>query len=176
MTAVPSPGQIPDIGHPWLDTLLESAFVWVTVLASIAGLYARYVHPKVKEVLTAVRAIREQTENSHASAPYPNLRDNIDANHAENLANHAELKAWMQRLEAQQETIAQAINQLQQDNHRQEQDLGGVRAEVREDRREHNRLAERVTHLEAGREPGYRRAPGFHRKTPTEEEDDALTF
>lgn len=168
-TAPPGQGQVPDVGHPWLDALIESAFLWFTVLVGAVGLYTRYVHPKAKELLTAVRAIREQTENSHASAPYPNLRDNIDANHAENLANHAELMAFMGRLEAR-------LARLEADNDRQEKDLGGVRAEVREDRREHNRLAERVAYLEAGREPGYRRAPGFHRKTPTEEEDDALTF
>lgn len=176
------PDQVPDVGLAWWDAFFESGLLWLGVLTLIVTALGRLLGAmaRMKAELAAIRkdtaATREQTENAHASAPYPNLRDNIDANHAENLANYADLKAWMQKLQAQQETIAQAINQIQQDNHRQEKDLGGVRAEVREDRREHNRLAERVTHLEAGREPGYRRDPGFHRKTPTEEDEDVLDF
>lgn len=167
-TAPPGQGQVPDIGHPFLDWAFEYFMLWALVALTLLGAWA-----KLKPHLVAIRkdtaATREQTENSHASAPYPNLRDNIDANHAENLANHAEVMAFMGRLEAR-------LARLEADNDRQEKDLGGIRTEVFEDRREHNRLAERVTHLEAGREPGYRRAPGFHRKTPTEEEDDALDF
>lgn len=160
-TAPPGQGQVPDVGHPFLDWAFEYFMLWGLVALTLLGLWA-----KLKPHLVAIRkdtaATREQTENSHASAPYPNLRDNIGA-------NHAELMEFMARLEAR-------LARLEAENDRQEKDLGGVRDDIREDRREHNRLAERVTHLEAGREPGYRRAPGFHRKTPTEEEDDALTF
>lgn len=154
---------------------MESGLLWLGALSIIVTALGRLLGAmaRMKAELVAIRkdtaATREQTENAHASAPYPNLRDNLDANHAENLANHAEVMAFMGRLEAR-------LARLEAENDRQEKDLGGVRAEVREDRREHNRLAERVTHLEAGREPGYRRAPGFHRKTPTEEEEDVLDF
>ena len=140
LTAPPTdPPLIPDghlldfsrTGIPWLDRLLDTAAVVVMVVMVVCAVgfiaWTRWIHPAISKLqATAEKAAkdaavtREHAENSHSDAPYPNLRDNIDANQAE---SRAAFQALMQASDQLREALAQ-----------QAKDIGGIRAELRADR------------------------------------------
>lgn len=118
-------------GIPWVDRVLDLATVGALVLAVICAVgfiaWMRWVKPALNQLqATAEKAAtdaavtREHAENSHADAPHPNLRDNIDANQAE---SRAAFQALMQASDQLREALAQ-----------QAKDIGGIRAELRADR------------------------------------------
>lgn len=146
-TAPPTdPPLIPDghyldfsrTGIPWVDRVLDFATVGALVLAVICAVgfiaWMRWVKPALAQLqATAEKAAkgaekaatdaavtRTHAENSHSDAPYPNLRDNIDANQAES------------RAASQQ--ILQSLDQLGDAIAQQAKDIGGIRAELRADR------------------------------------------
>lgn len=125
-------------GIPWLDRLLDTAAVVVLVVMVVCAVgfiaWTRWLHPAISKLqATAEKAAkgaekaatdaavtREHAENSHSDAPYPNLRDNIDANQAESRAAY--------------QAIMQASDQLREALAQQAKDIGGIRAELRADR------------------------------------------
>lgn len=139
-TSPPSdPPLIPDghyldfsrTGIPWVDRVLDLATVGALVLVVICAVgfiaWVRWIKPALTQLqATAEKAAtdaavtREHAENSHSDAPYPNLRDNIDANQAE---SRAAFQALMQASDQLREALAQ-----------QAKDIGGIRAELRADR------------------------------------------
>lgn len=146
-TAPPTdPPLIPDghyldfsrTGIPWVDRVLDLATVGSLVLVVVCTVgfiaWVRWVKPALTQLqATAEKAAkgaekaatdaavtREHAENSHSDAPYPNLRDNIDANQAES------------RAASQQ--ILQSLDQLREALAQQAKDIGGIRAELRADR------------------------------------------
>lgn len=128
-TPISPPGGLLPSGHEWdisktgigwLDWLIDLAAMAIMLASLLLPLYLGKVHPHIKKLWEDAAAIRRQTENSHADAPHPNLRDNIDANQAESRAAY---QAILQRLD--QMGAAQA---------QQAQDIGGIRAELRADR------------------------------------------
>lgn len=125
----PAPGGLLPSGHEWdisttgvywLDYLIDVIAIALALAGFFLPLYLTRVHPHIKKLREDAAAIRQQTENSHADAPHPNLRDNIDA-------NQAELRAAFQ-------TLTQASDQLREALAQQAKDIGGIRAELRADR------------------------------------------
>lgn len=128
-TPPPSPGGLLPSGHEWdfsttgvywLDYLIDVIAIALVLAGFFLPLYLTRVHPHIKKLREDAAAIRQQTENSHADAPHPNLRDNIDANQAE---SRAAFQALMQASDQLREALAQ-----------QAKDIGGIRAELRADR------------------------------------------
>ncbi|WP_237242554.1 hypothetical protein [Rothia nasimurium] len=128
-TPPPSPGGLLPSGHEWdfsttgvywLDYLIDVIAIALVLAGVFLPLYLTRVHPHIKKLREDAAAIRQQTENSHADAPHPNLRDNIDANQAE---SRAAFQALMQASDQLREALAQ-----------QAKDIGGIRAELRADR------------------------------------------
>ena len=135
----PAPGGLLPSGHEWdfsntgvywLDYLIDVIAIALVLAGFFLPLYLTRVHPHIKKLREDVEAIRQQTENSHADAPHPNLRDNIDANQAE---SRAAFQALMQASDQLREALAQ-----------QAQDIGDIRAEIRGDREAIRRLEEKV--------------------------------
>ncbi|HIY95465.1 MAG TPA: hypothetical protein H9821_07375 [Candidatus Rothia avicola] len=118
-------------GIPWLDRLLDTAAVIVLVVMVVCAVgfiaWTRWIHPAISKLqATAEKAAKDaavtrgHAENSHADAPHPNLRDNIDANQAENRAAF--------------QTLNQALDQMREALAQQALDIGGIRSELRADR------------------------------------------
>lgn len=121
----------PNTGIPWVDTtLLVLVIVCVTLFLLIAFFYKvawKPLQEMVDSVKRDTKVVREQTENSHSSAPNPNLRDNIDANHSE---------------------LLETLTLLHENQRSMTKDISGVREEIRADReamrRVENQLDEHI--------------------------------
>lgn len=109
-------------GVYWLDYLIDLVAIALVLAGFFLPLYLTRVHPHIKKLREDASAIRQQTENSHADAPHPNLRENIDANQREMRAGIAKalermdaLAEAITRLDAKQEIILQETKELRQD-------------------------------------------------------------
>lgn len=118
-------------GIPWLDRVIDMAAVVALVVMVVCAVgviaWTRLIHPAfsklqatAEKAATDAAVTREHAENSHADAPHPNLRDNIDANQAESRAAF--------------QAIIQRLDQLSEAHTQQAKDIGGIRAELRADR------------------------------------------
>lgn len=141
MTATPTPapngGFLPN-GHEWdisrtglplLDNTIDALVVAALLIAAGLTIWAKLILPQIKSLKASLAAVaedtaetRKQTSNDHQSAPYPNLRENIDANQREMRAGIAKalermdaLAEAITRLDAKQEIILQEAKELRQD-------------------------------------------------------------
>lgn len=107
----------PDTGVIWLDLALWVAVVVVLTFCFLIMIFHRLAFKPLKEMVKSIKedaaVTREQTENSHAGAPNPNLRDDIDAKHNqthEELANLAKMMARMEQAQARTDKELSRIN------------------------------------------------------------------
>lgn len=119
----------PDTGNPLVDAVLLAAVIIVVTVSLLVFFGWRFgINPIRKDLIMTRLELdqtrrearkakensaitREHTENKHADAPIPNLRDNIDANQAEVRAG---LAAAIQKLDG-----------IQRDNREMARDIGG---------------------------------------------------
>lgn len=116
----PGLGDFSSTGVGTIDFALDVLVVAGVIFGGLYGFYRVHLKPWLKKIADDSRTSAENTANSHASSPHPNLRDNIDANQAE---SRAAFQALMQASDHLREAIAQ-----------QAKDIGGIRAELRADR------------------------------------------
>lgn len=107
----------PDTGVIWLDLALWVAVVVVLTFCFLVMIFHRLAFKPLKEMVKSIKedaaVTREQTENSHAGAPNPNLRDDIDAKHNqthEELANLAKMMSRMVQAQARTDKELSRIN------------------------------------------------------------------
>lgn len=138
----------PDTGNAEFDAIAAIVLTLVLVVSAAIFIFYKVAWSPLWSMLKDVRAtqavtqedlkiaktnvmkavkdtavIREQTENSHASAPIPNLRDNIDANHGEIITTLIEIKTDFKEMR---------------------KDIGGLRQENREDREQMGQIGARL--------------------------------
>ena len=126
---------------PWVWLLGVAVFAAATVL--VAWLTNRPVRRQLGEVAKNARVAAEDarvarthTENEHADAEYPNLRDELTA------TREAAEKAVTASERAVELAEALAAGQKRHDS-----EIGGVRSDIRQDRRDTARVAERIDGL-----------------------------
>ncbi len=121
MTPMPSPylspepfgGFLPDgtsldfshTGVAWLDVLIDVLVTVTCVFGAVTAFYFKFLAPKFEEIRKNIKraaadaaVAREHTENSHANAPNPNLRDDLDAKHAKLHENFEAMSKMMQSI------------------------------------------------------------------------------
>lgn len=106
----------PDTGNPVFDFLANVAVVSLL----ICSIFISFVLIPIRKHLIA---IREQTENSHNDSPYPNLRDNIDANQAE---------------------VIKTLNLIKENQEKHNQELQNLRKEALQDREAISQVSKRL--------------------------------
>lgn len=121
----------PDTGLIWLDLALWVAVVVVLTFCFLIMIFHRLAFKPLKEMVKSIKedaaVTREQTENSHAGAPNPNLRDDLDAKHTqthEELANLARMMARMEHAQARTDKEISRINDTLMDDREATREVG----------------------------------------------------
>lgn len=153
MTSSPSdPPLIPDghlldfsrTGIPWLDRLLDTAAVIVLVVMVVCAVgfiaWTRWLHPAISKLqATAEKAAkdaavtREHTENSHANAENPNLRDDLDA-------KFKGVTEALGKLDTGQVHLATMLARVEEAQRRQDKELARIQEAQGDDREAVRRL------------------------------------
>lgn len=106
----------PDTGVPWLDLALWVAVVVVLTFCFLIMIFHRLAFKPLKEMVKSIKedaaVTREQTENAHAGAPNPNLRDDIDAKHNQTHKELANLAVMMSRMEHTQARTDKELSRI----------------------------------------------------------------
>lgn len=106
----------PDTGVPWLDLALWVAVVVVLTFCFLIMIFHRLAFKPLKEMVKSIKedaaVTREQTENAHAGAPNPNLRDDIDAKHNQTHKELANLAVMMSRMEHAQARTDKELSRI----------------------------------------------------------------
>lgn len=121
----------PDTGVIWLDLALWVAVVVVLTFCFLIMIFHRLAFKPLKEMVKSIKEdaamTREQTENSHAGAPNPNLRDDLDAKHTQThkeLANLAKMMARMEQTQARTDKELSRINDTLMDDREATREVG----------------------------------------------------
>lgn len=154
-TASPTdPPLIPDghyldfsrTGIPWVDRALDIATVGALVLVVICAVgfiaWVRWVKPALTQLqATAEKAAtdaavtREHTENSHASAENPNLRDDLDA-------KFKGVTDALGKLDTGQVHLATMLARVEDAQRRQDRELSRIQEAQAADRADTRRVRE----------------------------------
>lgn len=106
----------PDTGVIWLDLALWVAVVVVLTFCFLIMIFHRLAFKPLKEMVKSIKedaaVTREQTENAHAGAPNPNLRDDIDAKHNQTHKELANLAVMMSRMEHAQARTDKELSRI----------------------------------------------------------------
>lgn len=151
-----TPYDFSKTGIPLLDMIIDLAIIGAIIFAMVAGAWVTKIKPWLDSIHKDAKAAREnsaiareQTENSHANSPNPNLRDNIDANHVEILAE-------IRMLANNQEQLGKGLTSVINTQVRQDKELARINDTLVADREEQRRLNERFDNhvqLKANMEP-----------------------
>lgn len=160
--ASPSPSEpplIPDghlldfsrTGIPWVDRVLDIAAVVVLVVMVVCAVgfiaWTRWIHPAISKLqATAEKAAkgaekaatdaavaREHTENSHANAENPNLRDDLDA-------KFKGVTDTLHKLDTGQVHLATMLARVEEAQRRQDKELARIQEAQGDDREAVRRL------------------------------------
>lgn len=152
-TAPPTePPLIPDghfldfsrTGIPWLDRLLDTAAVIALLVMVVCAVgfiaWTRWLHPAISKLqATAEKAAkdaavtREHTENSHANAENPNLRDDLDA-------KFKGVTEALGKLDTGQVHLATMLARVEEAQRRQDKELARIQEAQGDDREAVRRL------------------------------------
>ena len=112
----PAAWNPPDTGVIWLDLALWVAVVVVLTFCFLIMIFHRLAFKPLKEMVKSIKedaaVTREQTENAHAGAPNPNLRDDIDAKHNQTHKELANLAVMMSRMEHAQARTDKELSRI----------------------------------------------------------------
>lgn len=131
----------PDGTSPWVWLLGIAVFAAATVL--VAWLTNRPMRRKLGEVARNARVAaqdariaRKHTENEHADAEYPNLRDELTAT-----------REAAEKAVAVSERAVELAEALAAGQKRHDSEIGGLRSDIRRDRDDTGRVADRLDGL-----------------------------
>lgn len=140
-------------GIPWLDRLLDTAAVVVLVVMVVCTVsfiaWTRWLHPAISKLqATAEKAAkgaekaatdaavaREHTENSHANAENPNLRDDLDA-------KFKGVTEALGKLDTGQVHLATMLSRVEEAQRRQDRELARIQEAQADDREDTRRVRE----------------------------------
>lgn len=124
------PGDIPD---GWASIIV--AFITIVggaIVVQVSNLIATSRNRSaIQDMDTKVNAIRDHTVNSHTDR---NMREEMDERYEEQRRESAEQRRLLERVVSQSDAT--------------QKDIGGIREEMRQERKERHALSERVTELE----------------------------
>lgn len=123
---------IPETGHPLIDTTIR-----ITLGTLTAGwIFWNVIKPRITAFEKNLQDVVEQTANRHQDAPYPNLRDNIDANQEEVLGKLSEVTSALKGVQENVLVVTMTVNHLSNQVDVMQKDIGGLKEENRNDRKE----------------------------------------
>ncbi len=143
--------EIPRIGHPVLDGIIQAVVSVGAVLFSLLIVWLKWGAPQWERLNSKVRSIKEQTNNSHET----NLRDDLDKVIAqveqvnEMLTQmQGETSSTLQSVVKQLDIIAEDFATARVEHADFRKDIGGLRDEMRHARKRHDASEDRITALE----------------------------
>ncbi|MEX3610077.1 hypothetical protein VVR12_03375 [Rothia sp. LK2588] len=159
-TPKPTPVLIPNgspldysrTGVVWLDMTIDVAVCAVVVIVAVTTAYRVFLKPKIDVILASANraaensaVARAHTENNHAGAPNPNLRDDLDAKHTEVLKRLDQVTHTMVRYQERTDAELGNINKtLIADR----EETRAVRQELNDHIRQKAGLEQRVMKIE----------------------------
>lgn len=143
--------EIPRIGHPVLDGIIQAVVSVGAVLFSLLIVWLKWGAPQWERLNSKVRSIKEQTNNSHET----NLRDDLDKVLERVEQVNAALKqvqgetnTALQSVGKQLDTIAEGFATARVEHADFRKDIGGLRDEMRHARKRHDASEDRITAIE----------------------------
>lgn len=143
--------EIPRIGHPVLDGIIQAVVSVGAVLFSLLIVWLKWGAPQWERLNSKVRSIKEQTNNSHET----NLRDDLDKVIAQVEQVSATLtqmqgdaNSTLQSVVKQLDTIAGDFVTARAEHADFRKDIGGLRDEMRHARKRHDASEDRITAIE----------------------------
>lgn len=143
--------EIPRIGHPVLDGLVQAVVSVGAVLFSLLIVWLKWGAPQWERLNSKVRSIKEQTNNSHET----NLRDDLDKVlerveqvNAALTQMQGETNTALQSVGKQLDTIAEDFATARVEHADFRKDIGGLRDEMRHARKRHDASEDRITAIE----------------------------
>jgi len=150
--------EIPRIGHPVLDGIIQAVVSVGAVLFSLLIVWLRWGAPQWERLNAKVRSIKEQTNNSHET----NLRDDLD----KVLEQVEQVSAALARMQSETNTallnVVKRLDAIAEDfaaarvEHADfRKDIGGLRDEMRHARKRHDASEDRIIALETRGESSF---------------------
>lgn len=143
--------EIPRIGHPALDGIIQAVVSVGAVLFSLLIVWFKWGAPQWERLNSKVRSIKEQTNNSHET----NLRDDLD----KVIAQVEQVSATLTQMQGEtNSTLLSVVKQLDTiagdfvtarvEHADFRKDIGGLRDEMRHARKRHDAIEDRITAIE----------------------------
>lgn len=143
--------EIPRIGHPVLDGIIQAVVSVGAVLFSLLIVWLKWGAPQWERLNSKVRSIKEQTNNSHET----NLRDDldkvldrVDQVSAALTQMQGDTNTALQSVGKQLDTIAEDFATARVEHADFRKDIGGLRDEMRHVRKRHDASEDRITAIE----------------------------
>lgn len=143
--------EIPRIGHPVLDGIIQAIVSVGAVLFSLLIVWLKWGAPQWERLNSKVRSIKEQTNNTHET----NLRDDLDKvlERVEQVSAaltqmQGDTNTALQSVVKHLDTIAGDFATARVEHADFRKDIGGLRDEMRHARKRHDASEDRITAIE----------------------------
>lgn len=147
-----SPFDYSRTGITWLDTVIDVVIILGVIGGVLTTFYLKWIKPTLNSIQKNVRQAaensaiaREHTENSHATAKNPNLRDDLDAKHNELVKNMDQLAHMMVK---NQERTDKEMGRINDTLVNDRQAMRTVEKQLDEHIQEKRDFGERITKIE----------------------------
>lgn len=127
---------ITSTGNGVVDAIILFMVSTSIILGLGVYLYNVKVMPMVKAMKANTEVIREHTENNHANAPNPNLRDDLDA-------KHDELTSALRVINGGLEDLDRSSKRVDSELQRVHKEIGSLRSDIAVERGRINKMMER---------------------------------
>ena len=127
---------ITSTGNGMVDAII--LFMVSSAVILLAGIYVYNVKvmPLVRSLKGDTAVIREHTENNHADAPNPNLRDDLDAKHSEITNQLCKITVTLEDLDRSSKRVDSELARIHEE-------VGSLRSDISVERGRINRMMER---------------------------------
>lgn len=127
---------ITSTGNGVVDAIILFLVSTSIILGMGVYLYNVKVMPMVRAMKANTEVIREHTENNHADAPNPNLRDDLDA-------KHIELTTSLRIINDGLEDLDRSSKRVDAELQRVHTEIGSLRSDIAVERGRINKMMER---------------------------------